>query len=268
MLGVLLKYELKSVGRLMLPIYGAFIAVSILFGISLFVWDGSGNTDSFAGDVAISITGVIYTLLAIAIFVFTIILIIQRFYKNLLGNEGYLCFTLPVSTNAHIANKLISAVVWALCGIVVAGISMVILVLFFVTPGEIFEGIDRVFNEVLLYIGSGKFTLYAVELFAIAVLGCGQCAIKIYASIAAGQIWTSHRVLGAVAAYIVFGICEVILLNIADKICGGSFNLILTASGDYSINAAFLFIIAVQAVLVAAYWAVTYLMLDRKLNLQ
>ena len=31
MLGTLMKYELKSVGRVMLPVYGAFIAVSILF---------------------------------------------------------------------------------------------------------------------------------------------------------------------------------------------------------------------------------------------
>ena len=266
MLGTLMKYELKSVGRIMLPIYGAFIVISILFGISLFVWDGSGNTDSFAGDVAISITGVIYTLLAVAIFVVTIILIILRFYKNLLGNEGYLCFTLPVSTNAHIANKMLSAVIWTLCGAAIAVISAVILLLFFVSPGEIFAEIDRVFDEIALYFSGGQIALYTVEAFVCAALACGLIAAKIYASIAAGQIWSNHRVLGAVAAYIVFGIAETILFNIVSVI-GRSFNGVVTFDSS-NISMLFISVIAVQAVLIAAYWAVTYGMLDRKLNLQ
>ncbi len=266
MLGALMKHELKSVGRVMLPIYGAFLAISILLGTSLYIWDGSGNIDSFAGDIVISIAGVIYALLAIAIFVLTIILIIQRFYKNLLGNEGYLCFTLPVSTNAHIANKLISAVIWTLCGVAVGVISLIILGLFFVSPGEIFFGLERVLDEIELYFSSGQIALYAVEVFVCAVLACVLIAAKVYASIATGQLWTNHRVLGAVAAYIIFGIAETVLLNIAG-IVGNNVNVDI-AFDNSGISTMFIFVIAGQAVLIAAYWAVTYVMLDRKLNLQ
>lgn len=46
MLGTLMKYELKSVGRVMLPVYGAFIAVSILFGITLYAGVGNGSESS------------------------------------------------------------------------------------------------------------------------------------------------------------------------------------------------------------------------------
>ena len=72
MLGTLMKYELKSVGRVMLPIYGAFIVISILFGISLSAGEGSGNIDSFMADVIISVTGIVYALMAVAVFVVTV----------------------------------------------------------------------------------------------------------------------------------------------------------------------------------------------------
>ena len=266
MLGTLMKYELKSVGRIMLPIYGAFIAVSILFGISLSAGVGSGNTDSFMSGVTTSVTGIVYVLMAAAVFVVTVMLLIQRFYINLLGSEGYLCFTLPVNTNAHIANKMLSAVIWILCGAAVAVISAVILLLFFVSPGEIFVELDRVSDEIALYFSGGQIALYAVEIFVIAALVCGLSAAKIYASIAAGQLWANHRVLGAVAAYIVFGIAETILLNIVRAV-GNGFNTVVIP-GESNFNLIFISVSVTMAVLIAAYWAVTYVMLDRKLNLQ
>lgn len=266
MLGTLMKYELKSVGRIMVPIYGAFIVISILFGISLSAGRGSGNIDSFMSDVTTSVTGIVYVLIAVAVFVVTVMMLLQRFYINLLGSEGYLCFTLPVNTNAHIANKMLSAVIWTLCGAVIAAISAVILLLFFVSPGEIFAELGRVFDEIALYFSGGQIALYTVEAFVCAVLVCGLIAAKIYASIAAGQIWANHRVLGAVAAYIAFGIAETILLNIV-RVIGSGFNVVV-AFDSYNISMLFISVIAVQAVLIAAYWAVTYVMLDRKLNLQ
>ena len=266
MLGTLMKYELKSVGRVMLPVYGAFIAVSILFGITLYAGVGNGSESSAITNIAMSVTGIVYVLLAVAILVFTIILIIQRFYKNLLGNEGYLCFTLPVNTNTHIANKLLSAVIWVVCGAVIAGISAFILITVFVTPGELFTDIGRVFDEVRLYISDGQIALYGGELFLLMVFGCGMGTAKIYAAISAGQLFANHRVIGAVAAYIVFGICESILVNIAGAVCGDAFDFAVNSADEF--GTLFLWGIAAQAVLIAVYWAVTYVMLDRKLNLQ
>jgi hypothetical protein len=54
----------------------------------------------------------------------TLIVLIQRFYKNLLGDEGYLMFTLPVQSWSHILSKLAVSMLWtvvsggvALCSI-------------------------------------------------------------------------------------------------------------------------------------------------------
>lgn len=43
--------------------------------------------------------------------VVTAVILIQRFYKNLLGSEGYLMFTLPVTVSQHLFSKTIIAVV-------------------------------------------------------------------------------------------------------------------------------------------------------------
>ena len=44
---------------------------------------------------------VVYFALIVATIAMTFVIIIQRFYKNLLGDEGYLMFTLPVKPWAY-----------------------------------------------------------------------------------------------------------------------------------------------------------------------
>ena len=63
-----------------------------------------------------------------------------------------------------------------------------------------------------------------------------------------------------------FGICESILVNIAGAVCGDVFDFAVNSADEF--GTLFLWGIAAQAVLIAVYWAVTYVMLDRKLNLQ
>ena len=48
------------------------------------------------------VMAIMYGMVIIAAFVITLIVIIQRFYKNLLTDEGYLMFTLPVKAHSHI----------------------------------------------------------------------------------------------------------------------------------------------------------------------
>ena len=53
--------------------------------------------------------------------------IVQRFYGNLLGREGYLMHTLPVTEAQLVGAKLISGTVWSVCSIFAAGLSFGIL---------------------------------------------------------------------------------------------------------------------------------------------
>ncbi len=64
---------------------------------------------------AISMT--IYCLLIAAVFVMTLVVTIQRFNKNLLGDEGYLSFTLPVKVTATSYSKMIISLMWTVLSV-------------------------------------------------------------------------------------------------------------------------------------------------------
>ena len=51
-------------------------------------------------------------MIVLAAILLTIYLLVERFYHNLLGNEGYLMFALPVSTSEHIIAKILTALIW------------------------------------------------------------------------------------------------------------------------------------------------------------
>ena len=104
MLGKLFKYEMKATSRIFLPVYIAVVLFAALgrlvTGIDLFSNELSWLSGIFMGT---------YVLVIVATAVLTYIVVIQRFYKNLLTDEGYLMFTLPVKPSRLILSKLFSA---------------------------------------------------------------------------------------------------------------------------------------------------------------
>ena len=80
MLGKLLKYEIPAVGRKLAPMYLAWLAASVLLGIT------TGRIESPSGLIIIPV--LVYFSVTIAVFVMAIVLIIQRYYNSLFG-EAY-----------------------------------------------------------------------------------------------------------------------------------------------------------------------------------
>lgn len=80
-----------------------------------------------------------------ALGVLTIVVTIQRFRKNLLGDEGYLMFTLPVSTSSLILSKCITALIYAVLSFIVAVFTFGVLMLFG-TSGILLPEILDLFN--------------------------------------------------------------------------------------------------------------------------
>ena len=119
MLGKLLKYEFKSTSRVLWFLYAGLIVVALLFGlvlrVELNVGDifltgssvQSGSGSSLIMTILMTALGLIYMLMIYAIFITTVVVIVMRFYKNMLGGEGYLMHTLPVKTSNLIFSKLI-----------------------------------------------------------------------------------------------------------------------------------------------------------------
>ena len=185
-----MKYEFRATAIYFLPIYVVLVLVSGLrYVVSLISQKFSNGFSAFSG---FSLSA-IYLLLALGLAITTFIVIIIRFYKNLLGTEGYLMFTLPVSVEQNILAKLIPSVVWFFgsCVLGMLTIAPAMGLRFNDNPFTMFTGIrlgdvPEILLAVLMVIGSiaGTFLFY-------------------YLCMCIGQMFNSHRFLVSAGAYIV-----------------------------------------------------------------
>ena len=121
MLGKLIKYEWKATARLILPLYLAVVVLAVIYKLLSLL-----SPHAWQAPQVISM--VIYIFLIIATFIMVFVVMIQRFYKNLLTEEGYLSFTLPVQPWKHIISKLLLSLFWVITSVLVAGLSVLIVV--------------------------------------------------------------------------------------------------------------------------------------------
>ena len=211
MLGKLMKYEFRATAIYFLPIYVVLVLVSGLrYVVSLISQKFSNGFSAFSG---FSLSA-IYLLLALGLAITTFIVIIIRFYKNLLGTEGYLMFTLPVSVEQNILAKLIPSVVWFFgsCVLGMLTIAPAMGLRFNDNPFTMFTGIrlgdvPEILLAVLMVIGSiaGTFLFY-------------------YLCMCIGQMFNSHRFLASAGAYIVIHTVLQILGIAFIWICASSFS--------------------------------------------
>ena len=111
MLTKLMKYELKATARVMVPLCILSIALASVTQITL--WTFLDETGSSPYSVTLIL--LIATAAAMgAVLAATVVLIVQRFRSNLLGDEGHVMFTLPVSIHQHILAKFLVGVFWML----------------------------------------------------------------------------------------------------------------------------------------------------------
>ena len=113
MLKQLLKYEFKATKSLYFGLYLALALLSVVLGVSFRQENARAHSTSFQNLEVILM--VLYLSVIFAIAVLCFVSTVQRFYKNLLGREGYLMHTLPVTETQLILSKLITSMVWVLC---------------------------------------------------------------------------------------------------------------------------------------------------------
>lgn len=113
----LLKNEFKATSRVFLGSYIIFIFMTIIERISLLTVHYFHTTTGFLGhffNILCDFITALTLIIIIAMLLVPMIYGILRFYKNLLGDEGYLSFTLPVTVSQHIISKLIVICTWTI----------------------------------------------------------------------------------------------------------------------------------------------------------
>lgn len=123
MLGKLLKQDFRATARIILPVYAAVPVLGLFTGLIVRLCESQSNIwISILG----SLVSFVFSLALIAAVVTTVVLMILRFYRNLMTDEGYLMFTLPVSTTELICSKLIVSVVWFLGALAVDALGLLL----------------------------------------------------------------------------------------------------------------------------------------------
>ena len=109
MLKKCLKHEWKACWKNMALLNGAAIFMGALGGFGFLF-----SQLSELPDLLIVLYLFAYVLIVIAASVMTQVLMIQRYYKNLFTDEGYLTNVLPVSATDHILSKMLVFGAWSI----------------------------------------------------------------------------------------------------------------------------------------------------------
>lgn len=231
MFGKLLKYELRATARLYFPLYLAVLILAALGRVSIFGGIGRVTPSSEGYDLVVSIPPQVggpllrlvstamslilfaYVLMVLGAFVVHFIITIQRFWKNLMGDEGYLMFTLPVSVDALLWSKAISALIWTAATLLVVALS----VLFLVGHPVVFQIVREVLRQNVsnaswqridvLWTRAFPPILWVTTLLA-AVANVFCDVFHLYAAMAIGHTAKQHKILTSVGAYLVIAMIE------------------------------------------------------------
>lgn len=187
MLGRLIKHEIKATSRILIPAFIVWLAIIGLTKISLMVSTGDNWFLMPIAEVMLVMSNVV-------IFIIMLVIIVSRFYKNMLGDEGYLTFTLPVKTESIVFSKLITATIW----------QIVLTVFVFSSIFILLDSNDIAYlaSEILPH-----FTFLNTQFFIMLGVYIVICSVfevmVIYTAIAIASLFNKYRLLLSFAFYLV-----------------------------------------------------------------
>lgn len=264
MLGKLLKYEVKATARTFVPFYLAVI----LFGLINRFFMGLEIAGSAQGIIRL-FEGIFYgayALTIIATMVLTLFIILQRFYKNLVGDEGYLMFTLPVKTSQNILAKLLVASMWIVVSVVVVLLSLGIMLASKEMLGQMGKAVEDI-HSLMAQMGLNE-PLIGVLLIIAAVESVVVGVLILYASISIGQLFGGHKQLASFGAFFVL---QIATQTVGVMVMGAAYVAAPAAFTNPSSTFFYLFIISqtvLQLLLGVGCYIVTERILSRRLNLE
>lgn len=276
MLAKLTKYEFRATGRMLGILYAALIIISVVTRIEFAIESATHGGMSMMFPTVIVM--MLYVGAIVAIGVLTLILIIQRFYKNLLQNEGYLMHTLPVKMWQHIASKLIVSVAWCF-------ISMIVIFASFMIIGSIginFGDFITIFTNIS-FRGHGDLLANGIalmfEMFILMIAGAASAILQIYIAMAIGQLTDNHKLLCSFGAYVGINIVIQIIVGIFSSILSsGSSSYMLTGILGFvsssnmgsmtQMHVAMWSLIGLYVVKAVLFFAGTNYLMKNKLNLE
>ena len=172
MLRKLIKHELRATVRVMGPMHLLMLAAAV--GGNIAVYHLVESDAAVLNMVGVFLLMVFVAAIAGA-FIVSFVLMIQRFYKNLLRDEGYLMMTLPVTVHEHVLSKLIVSIIWAAATAVTTMLAMGILMFELNFVDQIIHEISQIFaqlefNDLRLMDYAGHTLVFVLEAILLAIM--------------------------------------------------------------------------------------------------
>lgn len=217
MLGKLLKHEFRATSRVMLPVLGVLLLTSVLAGLSIRLLD-TGHIATMMRIVARLFIAA-FVIGVITAIVISIVLMVNRFYRNLLCDEGYLMHTLPSNAHALVWSKLIVSLCWFIVTSLVIYLAVFFMTLFLGALQTVnFSDVAEDWKQTLAFlqeegVGRGQLWLLLLEFLAAALLSMLACCLHFYAAMSLGHMAPNRKVLFSVLAFIGISIAFRIILS-------------------------------------------------------
>lgn len=274
MLRKLLKHEFRATGRVMLPMIIILLATSVAANLSLrHLMDSRAWFLTMVGGLLM----VAFVIAIIGVCVVAFVLMIQRFYKNLLQDEGYVMLTLPVSIHQHLWSKLIVSAVWFAVTVLAVILACCIAAFDITIIKEILWGLGKIFEELrkvqAYYAING--TAIVVEFIVLSFLSLVSMCLQFYAALAAGHSLPTHKMAWSVVWY--FGlqfvfqlaaVCAIQILDQAGFFEWGIFHPNIHLDAMAGIHIGMLLITLLTVIHGAIFYGITTFFLKKRLNLE
>ncbi len=273
----LFKHEILAYLRIWIPMQIILQSAALLLRLLQVI-----SSDNRVYDIVEGTSVFVYVMSLIVSFGLVYVFSIVRFYKNLFSNEGYLSFTLPVTTSQHIFVKLIISVMFTIMTIIGMFVSFIIL-----AAGELLFEIVRAVD----YVGRDFFAtlaeenaniivhlvFYVIEFGLMMLIATMVGMLLMYCFISIGQTFRKNRIIGAIAVYFIYTIIVQIIGSIFSVVftivlANNSFvdwiNKVMNDHPFETIHAFFAIMILVELIMGAIYFAVSHFVISKKLNLE
>lgn len=274
-----MKYELRSVARIVLPLLIIFLCAAMLMSLGfmmegrIFQFSEGSETDAALSAIFAlteSLLGLGIVLLMVAINITVYILIIHRFYMSFFTDEAYLTFTLPVTMDCHLMIKIVSMFVWNVATLVVTILGALIIF------GGLTIGYTEQVQEAFSYFSYIKEILQmhwqsasdnlGAQLVVTVLNGLTEYifqSLLIYFSITLGcMLFKKHRLLGAILSFFVINTLESWIRSIFQSLITG---FGMTSGAVYLLQMIFSIVFMIVG-MIALYLSTRYI-LQKKLNL-
>ena len=284
MLAKLIKWEFDATWRIMLAFFGGLLVLTL--AACLFIGLVGNGAGSYALVIAGSFGVVAYFLAITAVGAVTVVLLVYRFYKSLLSDEGYLSFSLPVGVHAQLWSKLIVSAVWIVASFACIVLSILLVASRVGVAGDVLSGLSRLAdNFAAAYgIGAGAFAaLTATVLLSALLYALGLC-LSFYAAMSLGFGFSEHKVLASILIFLgIYIVSSYIVgavqmgVGIASFVNGGghAHGMVRVTSSSVSVHGTFISLslrmalisCALNAARCAALYCLTAWSLKKRLNL-